>query len=396
MAISVGYWVDLADVKLDESTTETWIHAMPLGDYEHPLHGVISITPDRVKHFADNVNTKVRGQDLNIDYDHKEGEAAGWVKQAEARSDGLWLNVDWTKDAHQKLQEKKYRYFSPEFNDVWTHPKTKVIHHDVVFGGAITNRPFLKDILPINMSEVLANATASVPKSNEGSKGMKPEQIKSFAQKLGLGEDATEDEVIAGLDELDIVEQTDEEVTVEVTETIAAAEQALEDAKKLAETKPEYASFVKLMETQAEQLKAQGVQLSETTTALKLSEVNNTVKMLSDKASAEGFALPIPLREKINATLLTLPTKQLSEGFVGLVSELLDAKLVALGEKGNLYIVKEDRGGKSAAEVLNDKVIKLTETGKVSYGDAVQQIMNADPQLAADYRSESYANSGGE
>ena len=152
-----GYWVDLSTHQFDESNGLHWIQAMPLGEYEHPLHGKIEITPERIQRFAANVKAQVRGTDLDIDYDHKAktDEAAGWVKDAEARPDGLWLAVEWTKDALTKIKNKAYRYFSPEFVDSWTHPKTKQKYNDVLFGGGLTNRPFLKDILPINMSDVI-------------------------------------------------------------------------------------------------------------------------------------------------------------------------------------------------------------------------------------------------
>lgn len=195
MTVKVGYLVDLATVKFDEGSTQTWIQGAPLGKYDHPIYGEIEFTPERVQQFAANVKANVRGQDLNIDYDHKEGEAAGWVKDAEARDNGLWLLVEWTKTAAQKIKEKAYRYFSPEFVDEWTHPSTKQAYKDVLFGGGITNRPFLKGILPINMSEVFAHAA---DQNNDG--GVMDEKLrKQIAKRLGLPEDAAEDQVLEAL-----------------------------------------------------------------------------------------------------------------------------------------------------------------------------------------------------
>jgi hypothetical protein len=97
--ITAGYLVDLRGLSFDDATdTSTWIQAMTVGEYEHPVHGNIKITPERIQRFAANVNNRVRETDLDIDYDHKAygGEAAGWVRQAEAREDGLWVLVEWT------------------------------------------------------------------------------------------------------------------------------------------------------------------------------------------------------------------------------------------------------------------------------------------------------------
>jgi phage I-like protein len=115
--VKASYLVDLAHIQFDDGPT--WIQAMPLGTYHHPVHGEIAITPERVQRFADGVKQKVRGQDLDIDYDHKSqrSDAAGWVQDADPRSDGLWLSVDWTDEAREKLKKKAYRYFSPEFDD---------------------------------------------------------------------------------------------------------------------------------------------------------------------------------------------------------------------------------------------------------------------------------------
>ena len=117
-----GNLIDLRGLQFEDAGNgnfSKWIQAMPLGKYMHPMHGVIDITPERVARFADNVNKGVRGQALDIDYDHKQhnGKAAGWVQKAEARPDGLWILVEWVKDAWDDIKSGAYRYFSPEFVD---------------------------------------------------------------------------------------------------------------------------------------------------------------------------------------------------------------------------------------------------------------------------------------
>ena len=66
-----GFWVDVANIQLNDNGP-TWLQAMPLGEYMHPKHGKITLTADRVQRFANNVKARVRGTDLDIDYDHKE------------------------------------------------------------------------------------------------------------------------------------------------------------------------------------------------------------------------------------------------------------------------------------------------------------------------------------
>src|ERR1700743_791798 len=108
---------------------------------------------EKIQQFADGVNTKVRGIDLDVDYDHKgkTDKAAGWVKEAKVASDGLRLRVEWTPEGAKAVKDKEYRYFSPEFKDTWKDARG-VEHKNVLFGGALTNRPYLKDLIPVTLS----------------------------------------------------------------------------------------------------------------------------------------------------------------------------------------------------------------------------------------------------
>lgn len=67
----------------------------------------------------------LRGTQMPIDYDHqtlraaengKPAPAAGWVKDLEARDDGLWGLVEWTAAAAAAIKAGEYRYLSPVFN----------------------------------------------------------------------------------------------------------------------------------------------------------------------------------------------------------------------------------------------------------------------------------------
>ena len=58
-----------------------------------------------------NVKNEVRDTQLDVDYDHKSqsGKAAGWIKDAQARSDGLYLQVEWTNTATEAIKKVKRR-----------------------------------------------------------------------------------------------------------------------------------------------------------------------------------------------------------------------------------------------------------------------------------------------
>jgi len=197
----VGYLIDVSGISLDEGGG-SWIQAMPVGTYAHPVYGDLKFTHERLLNYAASVNNRIRKIDPDIDYDHKArfDHAAGWVKNAEVRSNGLWLYVTWTPTAQQKLRDGEYKYFSPEFQDEWTDPSTGVTYKDVLFGGGLTNRPFLKDLVPINLSEMVGDMTA--PLNNNGTGGSPPtdaENMTAMARALGLSGQVTSAHIAAAL-----------------------------------------------------------------------------------------------------------------------------------------------------------------------------------------------------
>ncbi|WP_436664225.1 phage protease [Alicyclobacillus acidoterrestris] len=149
--------IDLQGVMFGEAANgaEQWIQIMKCGEWDYPgaPGGKIKITPKDLALFKDNFDKQVRGTDLAVDIDHNPGNGAvAWFKELEVRGDTLWARVKWTDEGEQLVRSGKYRYFSPEFALSWTD-EGGTTHKDVLFGGALTNRPFLKNMQPIEFSE---------------------------------------------------------------------------------------------------------------------------------------------------------------------------------------------------------------------------------------------------
>jgi len=92
---------------------------------------------------------RARGVDLVIDYEHQslQGErapAAGWIKELEARGDGLYARVDWTQQARDYLEKKEYRYFSPVLR-LAPEPRRPV----ALMHMGLTNVPAIKHLPPL-------------------------------------------------------------------------------------------------------------------------------------------------------------------------------------------------------------------------------------------------------
>ena len=119
-------------------------------------HGRVELADHREPFVVDEASLRsmveayrTRGIDLVIDYEHQslQGErapAAGWIKDLEARGDGLWARVDWTQQARDYLAKKEYRYFSPVLRlDPETRRPTALMH------VGLTNVPAINHLPPL-------------------------------------------------------------------------------------------------------------------------------------------------------------------------------------------------------------------------------------------------------
>lgn len=161
----------------DELSDGVWIQASPFGEYKHPLYGDIAIDEPRVDRFVDHFRNNVYGQDIPISYEHfgmdtsKGMKAAGWVTDMERREDGMWWKVNFTSEATKEIKDGEWKYFSPEWYEEFTDKATEVTYADVAAGGALTNQPFYKNMVPLNFSELaveVANESADWEHSEPG------------------------------------------------------------------------------------------------------------------------------------------------------------------------------------------------------------------------------------
>jgi hypothetical protein len=150
------FFAEVKDFQFDEDTSQSWVHALAYGEKYHPVHGVIDVDKKLVREMVASINERVRGIDLAIDQGHEyEDGARGWVVRAEQRDTGLWLLVDWNPTTLEELKDKRWKYFSLDYAPEWCNSDPEPqCWPNVVLGGALTNRPFMKDLVPINLSEL--------------------------------------------------------------------------------------------------------------------------------------------------------------------------------------------------------------------------------------------------
>jgi phage I-like protein len=125
-----------------------WIRVLPLGKVELADHREPFTVDEESLGFMV-AAFRSRGVDLVIDYEHQSmngdrAPAAGWIKDLEARDDGLWARVDWTEQAQEYLTQREYRYFSPVLRlDPETRKPTALMH------VGLTNVPAINHLPPL-------------------------------------------------------------------------------------------------------------------------------------------------------------------------------------------------------------------------------------------------------
>ncbi len=149
-------------VRLAEGKRTSWIMLMPEGEYHHPVYGKLNFSHAKLAEFKRNFDNRVRKIDISLDVDHKaaghDSRATGWVKRVTLQGThgdmpaGLWGEIEWTPYGRQLLSDKEYKYFSPEFG-THTDEATKKKYENVLIGGALTNRPFLKVMPAVQLAD---------------------------------------------------------------------------------------------------------------------------------------------------------------------------------------------------------------------------------------------------
>ena len=381
--------VDLAGIKFEESadtandsgSVSSWIQAMTLGKYRHPEYGKITFTPERLARFADSINKRVTGIQPDIDYDHKAKTdvAAGWVQQAEVRDNGLWILVEWTKKAYQAIKDKEYKYFSPEFVDSWVHPKSGAKFIDVMRGGALTNRPFLKDIAQLQLSEI---------DEQEQEQFMDKNTIKKLAEELGLEnpDEVTEEQVVAALvkehEDSDKKESDEDNSDEDKSDDGSATETTLSDKdKSKLMSDPVTAKLVGILEQTS-------VKLAEQEKKFKDIDVESKVARLSETATSKNVLLPAKIKDAAKKLFSEVDTA-VSDKVLHLLSEMIKTGVAPVGEAFSGGSGGDIDTG-DPVKKFNDAVAAKMASDKMTFSDAALSVAAENRDLYDAYRVGTY------
>lgn len=165
-----------------------WIQLLPFGNLiGRDGRGPYVMPEANAQSVLDATRALAGSMDLVVDYDHQTdlaavkdvggtAPAAGWIKELQARQDGIYGRVEWTARGARALKSKEYRYISPVFD----HTRTGLVVTRLL-RAALTNNPNL---------EMTALAAAQPHEA--------PAMIllQKIAAALGLPADATEASVL--------------------------------------------------------------------------------------------------------------------------------------------------------------------------------------------------------
>lgn len=306
------------------------IQAYPFGEYQHPRHGKLVMNDKIANEFALGINQRVTTSQLYIDFDHVEGPAAGWITGAEVDGEGLNLSVNWTKSGVKAIKSQEYKYFSPYYARKWKHPKTGIVHKNVMLGGGLVNRPFLKDINPVALGDTM--------------------DWEAFL-KEALGDKA--DSVIQSISTT-LSEQTNEKITG-LTQVF---EQKLEEQNQL---------IVTLIQEK------------------KKTDINLHV-------GKWGKTLPVALHDPIKE-VMTLADAETTTSFIKFMDELSKLGSISPeGNSGAGDPIKNsaetDPIDSGNGVALSDHVTKMMgQNPALSYSEAAQKVLSNNPELMEEYRS---------
>lgn len=131
-----------------------WVHVIPAGTFK----GADGRGPYEADPAAVVARFNQTGRRIPIDENHaidlagKVGHpspARGWIISLEARADGVWGKVEWTREGRDLVAGDAYGFLSP----VFTHTRTKPHQVADLLRVALTNDPNLTDLASLHSKE---------------------------------------------------------------------------------------------------------------------------------------------------------------------------------------------------------------------------------------------------
>jgi hypothetical protein len=329
------------------------------GTFKHPNFGEIDVTSEDLDKAVENFNAwKEGGVEVPIDYDHSfrlrgESKAAGWVSSLERKDNSLFAQVKWTKDAAEQIRSGAYRFFSPEFSSDFQDEKGDGKGFTVVSGG-LTNRPFLRGLTPVALSEDIKDAAATWLAEAAASIGMgandNPGDVAEAKDDKNKGPGTQPPKAPGGEGEPGTKEpEAQEEKTVALSET---------DFTQLTESAKQLKSFQERLETTEKQLTDERFTriFSQAQREGRVDAKDETRDKWRERVDKFGF-------DEVESLIFDLPAETIPVKERGGAGENLD---VEVGDDTDLERAQ-----------LDAKIRKRAEADSITYSEAFEKELEA-------------------
>lgn len=397
--------IDLSKMAFDENgKPPSEIQVLPTGKWNHPAYGPMVIESSDITQFKKNFDAGLR-RDIPITEGHEtfdEKPAIGWFKELIDKGvHGLFATVEWTAKGTTLLSERAYKYFSPEFYTEYDDPESREVYKDVLVGGALTNKPYFREMQAVVLSEqsiknpsyyFTDNTTMATLQDVLAKKveELTPEDI----QLLKDNKDTLTTEQLATFGSVfeDAAEGEKEEKKEGDGDDAAAKAKAEADAAadegKAADADEKVASekgFIKMSASEAKALRDMANKGAQAHRELRESKIKSQVSALVfSEQNSKGKILPKD-DAKVFSFMLGLSDAQ-RKTFCEIVDSIPASKLFA--ELGSDNAVQ---AGTVQAE-LESRIQKvMSEDKAMHYSDALRKVITSDKVFAKRYDEETKA-----
>lgn len=110
--------------RFDAAPNFKWMHVCPLGEHawqsaDGAEHLLQVIDREACEAMARTYPLSIPNSRIDVDHESMDADkrtaAVGWGRKAEAREDGLWVEVEWNPEGRDLVANKVYRFSSPCF-----------------------------------------------------------------------------------------------------------------------------------------------------------------------------------------------------------------------------------------------------------------------------------------
>ena len=417
--------INLSEVELGEEKSKS-IQLLRSGSFKHPWWGILRFDKTFFDKMVSNFKSGVPQMEISFDFRHQpDFGAAAWVKGLTAKEDGLYAEVEFTKKGKQSIKDKEFRYFSSEYTDDYKEyifydaidekGKKKEVEQAVSYGptllgGGLTNRPFIKGMAPVSLSEdgkteipfeeIIENKNLS-EEVNEEMKKLeeliaeqtklqdrikKLEEMKDEKNSKELGDLKIQLETVkADIVKLSDEKKAEEQENKKLQESIAEKDKELANKQKelndLSETVKKLSTDLSTLSGSVTNLLGKNKQLEDERFKLSAEKTLNEIKSLGAFPATITVLEKYMLHDNMKGFSITLSekdgeaTKEVKKTFSDIAKEILESipKEYRFSEEENSHSVASPSGDMTTS-LSSEDVEKYAAEKKITFSDALIEL----------------------